>query len=100
MKKTLFTIATIVLASALSFAQTNKTQVVPSADKKVSPTPVAPAQTDPAKPENPNQGDFKFEEMEFNFGTIKQGESVSHDFNFVNTGKEPIIINSAQGSCG
>src|SRR6185369_16817943 len=47
-----------------------------------------------------NQGEFKFKEEEFNFGTIKQGESVTHEFEFTNTGIEPIIISSAQGSCG
>src|ERR1043166_5714915 len=47
-----------------------------------------------------NQGEFKFKEEEFNFGNIKQGESITHDFEFTNTGVEPIIISSAQGSCG
>ena len=42
----------------------------------------------------------KFNEEEFNFGTIKQGESATHEFIFVNNGKEPLIITSAQGSCG
>lgn len=43
---------------------------------------------------------MKFDEMEFNFGTIKQGESVTHEFRFKNTGKEPLLINNAVGSCG
>ena len=47
-----------------------------------------------------SQGEFKFKEEEFNFGTIKQGESITHEFEFSNTGIEPIIISSAQGSCG
>lgn len=50
--------------------------------------------------ENTNQGEFKFKEEEFNFGTIKQGDVATHDFEFTNTGNEPIIISSAQGSCG
>ncbi|MCU0432538.1 MAG: DUF1573 domain-containing protein [Bacteroidia bacterium] len=41
-----------------------------------------------------------FDQLEYNFGTIKQGESVTHEFRFRNTGKEPLIINNAQGSCG
>jgi hypothetical protein len=44
--------------------------------------------------------DFKFKEDEFNFGTIKQGEAVTHEFEFTNTGSEPVIITSAAGSCG
>ncbi len=47
-----------------------------------------------------NGADFKFNEQEFNFGTIKQGESVTHEFDFVNNGSEAIIISSAAGSCG
>lgn len=47
-----------------------------------------------------NQGEFKFKEEEFDFGTINQGESATHEFEFTNTGTEPIIITTAQGSCG
>jgi len=43
---------------------------------------------------------MKFDELEFNFGTIKQGESVTHEFRFKNAGKEPLLINNAVGSCG
>jgi len=50
--------------------------------------------------DNPNQAAFKFNEEEFNFGNIKQGESITHNFEFTNTGKEPIIISNASGSCG
>jgi hypothetical protein len=41
-----------------------------------------------------------FEVLEYNFGTIKQGESVTRMYKFKNTGKEPLIINNAVGSCG
>lgn len=50
--------------------------------------------------ENDNQPSFKFEAEEFNFGTIEQGESVTHDFKFTNTGSAPLIISQAEGSCG
>lgn len=49
---------------------------------------------------NTAQANFKFNEEEFNFGTIKQGESVTHEFNFTNVGNEPLIISKAEGSCG
>ncbi|MBK6446885.1 MAG: DUF1573 domain-containing protein [Bacteroidetes bacterium] len=47
-----------------------------------------------------NVASFKFETEEHNFGTITQGESVTYEFKFTNTGSEPIIISKAEGSCG
>ena len=41
-----------------------------------------------------------FEETEWNFGEITQGESVDYAFKFTNTGSEPLIISNAKGSCG
>ena len=43
---------------------------------------------------------MKFEALEYNFGTIKQGEKVEHTFTFTNAGSEPLIITNAQASCG
>jgi len=36
----------------------------------------------------------------FDFGTVTEGEIVSHTFSFTNTGSEPLIISDAKGSCG
>lgn len=41
-----------------------------------------------------------FKETLYNFGDIKSGDIVTHNFVFYNTGKNPLIINSAMGSCG
>src|SRR5438067_613443 len=78
-----------------------------NAQDKAAPTPVttAPAQAAPAAPAttpapNPNAPEFKFTVEKYNFGTIKQGESVNYDFDFSNTGKDPLIITEAHGSCG
>lgn len=43
---------------------------------------------------------MSFEETEYDFGTIKQGETVDHKFEFTNTGKTPLIIESATATCG
>lgn len=43
---------------------------------------------------------IKFAETEYDFGKVKDGEKVTHVYKFTNTGKEPLIINSAKGSCG
>ena len=66
-------------------------------DSKMATPAASPA---PAVQDNKNAPDFKFDVEEFNFGTIKQGEKVSYDFNFANVGKEPLIITEAHGSCG
>lgn len=47
-----------------------------------------------------NQAEMTFTELEYSFGTIKQNDMVHHDFVFTNTGKEPLIITQASGSCG
>lgn len=58
------------------------------------------AQTTDKPAPNPNAAEMTFEALEFNFGTIKQGDQVNHEFEFVNNGKEDLIITNATGSCG
>ncbi|MDF3078527.1 MAG: hypothetical protein K0S09_2416 [Sphingobacteriaceae bacterium] len=43
---------------------------------------------------------MKFAQMEYNFGTINEGEKVTHEYAFTNTGKNPLIISQALASCG
>ena len=47
-----------------------------------------------------NLPEIKFDELEFDFGRITQGERVTHSFSFTNTGKKNLIISGASGSCG
>ena len=39
-------------------------------------------------------------EDSFDFGDLKEGESVTHNFIIKNIGEERLIISSAKGSCG
>ena len=41
-----------------------------------------------------------FEQTDYDFGTVKEGEKVRHTYKFKNTGNEPLVISSAKGSCG
>lgn len=41
-----------------------------------------------------------FDNDEFEFGMIEQGEKVQHIFRFTNTGNRPLVISNATGSCG
>jgi len=72
-----------------SLAPTNNT-TPPAA----SATPAAPAV--PAGPATT----VKFDETEFDFGTVEMGEKVEHVYKFTNSGDEPLTISNAKGSCG
>lgn len=43
---------------------------------------------------------MKFEKETHDFGKIKQGDKVTYEFKFTNTGKSPLIIKDAIASCG
>jgi hypothetical protein len=43
---------------------------------------------------------IKFEQDEYDWGTVMDGEKVTKIFKFKNTGKEPLIITKANASCG
>lgn len=43
---------------------------------------------------------IQFEDTEHDFGRIIEGESVSYNFNFKNTGKSDLIIAEVSTSCG
>lgn len=43
---------------------------------------------------------MKFEKTEHDFGTISQGERVTTQFKFKNTGGTDLVISEAHGSCG
>lgn len=43
---------------------------------------------------------MKFEETKYDFGKITQGEIVSHEFEFTNTGDGDLVISDAHASCG
>lgn len=46
-----------------------------------------------------NPAAIKFEETKHNFGFIHQGDIVSHEFSFTNTGDEPLMITDAEVTC-
>lgn len=65
---------------------------------KKSVAPVTPVKEE-AKPEGP-LAVISFDNLEYDFGTIKEGDIVEHTFKVKNTGDAPLIIQSAQPSCG
>lgn len=43
---------------------------------------------------------IKFKETTYNFGKIKMGVPVTHEFEFTNISGQPVVIEFAQASCG
>ncbi len=77
--------------AALNSVQNNAVQ-------NPNPTAVQPTQQAPT-PTGPTTS-IAFAETSFDFGTIQEGEKVSHVYKFTNTGEEPLILGDAKGSCG
>jgi hypothetical protein len=43
---------------------------------------------------------FEFETVEYNFGTVTEGQIVKYTYTFKNTGNADLVITDARGSCG
>ncbi|MBO4774543.1 MAG: DUF1573 domain-containing protein [Bacteroidales bacterium] len=58
----------------------------------------------PATPEGVDENAplpaFSFDEIEHDFGTLKEGEKVSYSYSFINTGKANLIISAVVPGCG
>lgn len=80
MKNLILSTSVLLISFSLSLAQTP-----------------APASTTPA---NPNAPEATFEQDVIDYGVIEYDSDGNREFKFKNTGKEPLIIYSATGSCG
>lgn len=93
--------ATADVAAATTVSTDASTTPVTPMDPSAAPTP----QADPAAgaaapvPTGPLTS-IKFEEETHDWGTLMDGEKMTHVFKFKNTGKEPLLISNAKGSCG
>lgn len=85
-KKTISLFAVVLLFTAISC----KDKASQSVESEVATTEVAVGE-EPV---------MTFDESEFDFGNIKEGEIVEHIFKFKNTGKSDLLITDAKGSCG
>jgi Protein of unknown function (DUF1573) len=91
-------------AAAAPTAAATVEKVVPNAAQTTS---AAPTVTNPAVPATPTTAaagakttSMKFDEMSYDWGTIKEGAKMEHTFKFKNTGSNDLIISDARGSCG
>ena len=68
------------------------------------PVTAKPEKFDPAEkqvqePSGPLTG-ISFNEYEHDFGVMDEGDVVTYNFEFTNTGAEPLILDKCKGSCG
>lgn len=87
MKKTILSVAVLFCITGAAFAQDKKQTI------STQTAPAAAATT--LTPEN-----VAFKSDTYDFGSIEEGPSADHVFTFTNTGKEPLIIQRVQPSCG
>ena len=76
------------------------TKKVKSKEKRLSTDLVKNNQTSSDKKLSLTQPIVEILESEFDFGEIKQGDIVSHNYNIKNIGNADLLISSAKGSCG
>ena len=43
---------------------------------------------------------IKFDESSYNWGSVNEGDKMTHNFKFKNTGTNDLVISEAHGSCG
>lgn len=84
----------IILSAVCAFAYTANAQTPAK-----PATPPAPASTTSAPAPQADPG-YKFDKIDHDYGTIKKGAEPYCEFRLTNTGKAPLIIASAVGSCG
>jgi hypothetical protein len=90
MKKILFgSLAVCLLCFGTAFGQTKTAATTTS-------TKATPAQTK----KSPFDGKVQFKSETVDFGTAKLNHPVTVEFQFTNVGTQPVIIQSAQPSCG
>jgi hypothetical protein len=78
-----------------ALAAQTPTKTAPAA--KPAPAKPAPAATTPAPQTDPG---YKFDKLDHDYGTIAKGAEPYCEFRLTNTGKTPLVIASAVGSCG
>lgn len=47
-----------------------------------------------------NIAKMSFADTAYHFGTVKSGQTITRSFEFVNTGKVPLVIQDARSTCG
>ena len=92
-------IAFIIALTVIS-CENRQTGSIEDADSKKENTKSAAQIAKENAEENKTFAAFTFEETEFDFGNIAQGDVVKHSFKFTNTGEAPLMISDIKTTCG
>ena len=74
-------------------------EAAPETPVNGKPEKFDPAKTQADVPSGPTTT-MVFDSYEHDFGTMDEGDAVTHVFSFTNTGSEPLILDKCKGSCG
>jgi hypothetical protein len=102
MKKLLFSMSFMALLISCKNESSTETDASLPASTEATEAPADAMPTDMTAASVPTGPLTKltFDESSFDFGTVKDGEKVTHEYKFTNSGSEPLVISNATGSCG
>ncbi len=100
MKKLTFASLLVVLFAACQ--ESSKTPPPPQNPDLLPTSLIKNPRTAGATPENAAEDmpEMSFSDTVHNFGKMYAGEEVTHEFEFTNTGKAPLLISGTTTSCG
>jgi len=91
MKKLMFALVALATVSFTACNSNKASDKVDASKKEIAEERDAQTQSFPV---------MEFDEKQFDFGTVEEGEVVEHTFAFTNTGEAPLIVSNAVSSCG
>tara|TARA_B100000965_G_C19517578_1_gene724915 strand:+ start:773 stop:1243 length:471 start_codon:yes stop_codon:yes gene_type:complete len=98
--KNIFNVVFIFIFTSFIFSCGDAAKKVESNEKRLSTDLVKNNQTIGDKKLSLSQPIVEILESEFDFGNIRQGDKVSHNYKIKNIGNADLLISSAKGSCG
>lgn len=99
-KSTLILLALASLMTVACNSNTNSNASSESEENKINPEIINNPATANGTADTTVLPVFEFAETSFDFGTLRTGASVTHEFRFKNAGKGELLISQARGSCG
>jgi hypothetical protein len=99
-KSTLLLCAFAALMTVACNNKTESTEATGTEENRINPEIVNNPATANGTTDSSKLPAFDFAEGSFDFGTLRTGASVTHEFRFKNVGKSDLLITQAKGSCG